>query len=335
MATTLLFVHGRSQNSPKDIAGDPVRVAGYVAAKKRGWLAGLSRGLILAGAGPVGEDRVVFPFYADHFQQQIDAYEARGGRRPELELGGPTEQDERLAKARDAALLDAAGALGFDAARELAYADPAAAGALPPGSSGTELGWGDALRIPVVRSALQFVTRKTGVPATIIEQFLTDVAYYLEFAGMRDAVLDIVEDALRERHGNGGDLVVVGHSLGSVVAYDLLTRLPADFRVRLFVTAGSPLGYPIVQKNLLGKRAGHRPTVPDCLPERRGAWLNAYDVRDFVSLIHPISGTYDTAPVADRIVDERTFNPSSPHSIADYLADPDVAGPIGRALQTA
>ena len=35
-----------------------------------------------AGVDPVGEDRVVFPFYADHFQQQIDAYEARGGPGP-------------------------------------------------------------------------------------------------------------------------------------------------------------------------------------------------------------------------------------------------------------
>ena len=33
-----------------------------------------------------------------------------------------------------------------------------------------------------------------------------------------------------------------------------------------------------------------------------------------------------------RIRDERTFNPTYPHSIADYLSDPDVAGPIGNVL---
>ena len=30
--------------------------------------------------------------------------------------------------------------------------------------------------------------------------------------------------------------------------------------------------------------------------------------------------------------DERTQNPSDPHSIQDYLSDPDVAGPIADAL---
>jgi hypothetical protein len=82
-----------------------------------------------------------------------------------------------------------------------------------------------------------------------------------------------------------------------------------------------------VQRNVLpawnasGKRRGpavHGNQVP---------WLNAYDVRDFVALVHPLADSYD-APLQE----ERTFNPSDPHSIQDYLSDPDVARPIGRAL---
>jgi hypothetical protein len=46
-----------------------------------------------------------------------------------------------------------------------------------------------------------------------------------------------------------------------------------------------------------------------------------------VALVHPLADVYD-APLQE----ERTFNPSDPHAIQDYLADPDVARPIGRAL---
>jgi pimeloyl-ACP methyl ester carboxylesterase len=198
--------------------------------------------------------------------------------------------------------------------------------------SANELGWTDALRLPVLRAGLQFLARKTGAPAKIIEEFLTDVAYYLELAEMRKAVLGIVEDALRTALPGGGEVVVVGHSLGSVVAYDLLTDLPSEYEVRLFVTAGSPLGFPIVQKNLHGHQAGQPVRVPRTVPASRAAWLNAYDERDFVSLVHPLAGRF-TEHAAGQLRDERTINSSAnPHSIADYLSDPDVAGPIGRAV---
>ena len=127
--------------------------------------------------------------------------------------------------------------------------------------------------------------------------------------------------------------MVVGHSLGTVVAYDLLTKLPGTYRVRQFVTAGSPLGMPVVKRHLLGGAAGQpKPAVPGAVPRRSGGWLNAYDVLDFVALLHPLAGDFaETVP--GQVSDERTFNATGPHSITDYLSDPDVAGPIGRALE--
>ena len=333
MTTTLLLIHGRSQASDGEVARDPARLAAYVTAKKRGWLGGLAKGLLAAGQRPVDEAAVVFPFYGNDFADAIRAYEAGGGRRPELEiLADPVPPDDAaLVDTKAATLLDAAAALGFDPARELSYADPEAGRDVADRDPAQELGWGDALRLPVLRAALQFVSRKTGAPTLIIERFLDDVAYYLELAEMRDTVLSIVDRALRQALPDGGDVVVVGHSLGSIVAYDALTRLPDRYRVPLLVTAGSPLGYPVVQKNLLGKEDGRPPAVPARVPRVAGGWLNAYDVLDVVALVHPLGGSFAEA-VGGQLRDERTHNPTGPHSIEDYLADPDVAGPIGRAL---
>jgi hypothetical protein len=333
MPTTLLLVHGRSQASPQDVAADPARLEGYILARKRSWLAGLSRGLVLAGHAPVDEANAVFPFYANDFRDRIAAFEAAGGHHPELELAEqPGPEVQAVVETKADLLRDAADQLGFDPQRELSYGDPALAEKVGPADLELEkFGWGDALRVPVLRAALSFLARKTGVAAVVIEDFLTDVAYYLENAGMRDAVLDIVEDALRTKLPAGGPIVVVGHSLGTIVAYDALTRLRPEYDVRLFCTAGSPLGYPVVQKNLLSKVDGQRPRVPGCVPARTDGWVNAFDVNDVVALIHPIGPDF-TAACAGQVRDERTFNGDQPHSISDYMADPDIAGPIGRAL---
>ncbi|MFD3459140.1 hypothetical protein ACFWVM_05475 [Nocardia fluminea] len=332
MSTTLLFIHGRSQESDDEIARDPDRLAAYVLNMKRKWVGGLAKGLIAAGRSPVDESQVVFPFYGNVFADAIKDFEAGGGRRPELEMldTTPAADEAQLVQTKVALLLDAANAIHYDSVKELGYTDPGVV--ITEHDVVRELGFGDALKLPIVRGALQFLSRKTGAPTLIIERFLDDVAYYLEMAEMRERVLGIVERDLQARLGSGGDIVIVGHSLGSVLAYDLLTRLPATYNVRQLVTAGSPLGFPIVQKNLLGKVAGRRPVVPAIIAARSAAWLNAYDVLDIVALVHPLAGSFDES-LAGQLADERTFNPTGPHSIEDYLADPDIAVPISRAME--
>ena len=334
MAPVLLFIHGRSQASNDEIAKNPEQLASYVLGKKRSWLGGLAKGLITAGHRPADESSVLFPFYGNVFADAIRAYEDGGGRRPDLEsLAGGAADDFALVETKASALLDVAGALDFDPGRELGYTDPNF-GELVARRAGdeTELGWGDALRLPVLRSALQFISRKTGAPTLVIERFLDDVAYYLQMPEMRETVLKVVLDDLKRKRPDGGDLVVVGHSLGTIVAYDVLTRLPGTYRVRQFVTAGSPLGLPVVKRHLLGAAGRPRPAVPGAVPLRSTGWLNAYDVLDFVALLHPLAGTFDET-LPGQVADERTYNATGPHSITDYLSDPDVAGPIGRALE--
>jgi hypothetical protein len=317
MTATLVLIHGRGQESSAEVARDPARLAAYVDSRKRSWLGGLAKGLIAARLPVADPARAIYPFYGNVLAAAVESHRAAGGRRPTLEAVA-TGDDLAGAKAR--VLLDVAASLGFDPATELAYQGDAEA--FRPG---------DLLNVPVLRAALQFVARKTGAPTMVIEGFLEDVAYYLEVKTIRDAVLTSVEADLTAALPGGGDVVVVAHSLGSVVGYDLLTRLDPAYRVRQLVTAGSPLGYPVVQRNLLGAAGANRPAVPDCVPRTAGAWLNAYDVADFVSLIHPLAGTFRQS--ADgQMRDERTHNPSGPHAIDDYLSDPDVAGPIGRAL---
>jgi len=56
MGKTLLFIHGCDQESPPGVADDDARLREYIDSINRDWLAGLSRGLVLARSQPVSDD---------------------------------------------------------------------------------------------------------------------------------------------------------------------------------------------------------------------------------------------------------------------------------------
>jgi hypothetical protein len=342
----LVLVHGRSQQMPPAARRGPAEEAAFVARKRQSWLAGLSKGLVEAGLPTVDGTTVSFPYYGNAFADAIAAHDRAGGARPDLVLvPGDGDGDEPPAEVPPAPP-ESAAALVLEAAVELGYTperdalgeagdDP---GALETGGVDPEIqaAWdaylagagfhlGDLLKPRLLRSALQYIARKTGAPDLIVERFLTDVGYYLDVRSIRDRVVAIVTDDVRASAERHGSVVIVAHSLGTIVAYDVFDALGADVDVRMLVTCGSPLGFPVVREALRPSGADHGAPAAGGGPV---PWLNAYDVQDFVALIHPLRDAFRGAPR-----DERTFNASDPHAIQDYLGDSDVARPIGRALR--
>ncbi|MCB9880149.1 MAG: hypothetical protein H6834_00035 [Planctomycetes bacterium] len=116
---------------------------------------------------------------------------------------------------------------------------------------------------------------------TIVDYALREVFYYLhnrEHGGVaiRDRIREMFEDAIQP-----GD-VVVAHSMGSIIAYDCLSRdLPKAPKAAALVTLGSPLGL-----NLLRDWLPRDPKRHLVMPPRvMGQWSNAFDPRDiFVRL---------------------------------------------------
>ncbi len=137
-----------------------------------------------------------------------------------------------------------------------------------------------------------------------------DVAAYL-FKGwaaeMREPVISAFRNVL-------DPIVVIAHSLGSIVTYDVLCRPEFARRdVRLFVTAGSPLGIANVQDGL--NDGGGPGTLPSSIP----TWINFSDGDDLVPLLgHTLADKYDAPPP---IVDETDVdNPAdNNHDLTGYL----------------
>jgi pimeloyl-ACP methyl ester carboxylesterase len=139
---------------------------------------------------------------------------------------------------------------------------------------------------------------------------------------IRSYVLDRnVRDRVRERvlEGLGPETrVVVGHSLGSVAAYEALCA--STHQVKVFITLGSPLGF--------------RRAIFDCLtshdwPGALERWVNLADRKDPVAIrrrLRPLFG--DGTKIEDVIVN----NGLRAHAITSYLEADAVRGTIAQVL---
>jgi len=96
----------------------------------------------------------------------------------------------------------------------------------------------------------------------------------------RGLLIDAVSEAWREQV----PICVIGHSLGSVIAFDALWELDhiehSRAQVDLFLTFGSPLGSNFVRKRMLGAGYEHERRFPGNIR----TWINLPAVGDHISL---------------------------------------------------
>jgi hypothetical protein len=119
-------------------------------------------------------------------------------------------------------------------------------------------------------------------------------------------------------------MIIVAHSLGTVVTYKLLREFAAQGKPRdvpLYVTLGSPLSIDAVRRGF---------TTPRLRPQAIRRWLNGADRKDFVALRNVLDAkTFGAGPV-ENISD--IDNGDDPHAGVRYLRDPRIAQAISQAI---
>ena len=169
-----------------------------------------------------------------------------------------------------------------------------------------------------VPGAFEGVTLPDPIFRIVARVASSDVIAYL-FGDLRDAIRDRVRAALPA----GEPLVVLAHSLGTVVAFDVLSEL-ADRDVRLFVTVGSPLGIGNVQRRI-GDHTGPPARIPACV----AVWRNFADPFDPVALEQTLADEFTPGGF---VVDEKVENAAFlNHDLTGYLDAP----AVGDALRAA
>jgi hypothetical protein len=241
--------------------------------------------------------------------------------------------------------------LALDADFECAfYGDmfrPTGKGAMPPYDAGDvdddferellKLWWSEAARVDSTVRGPETGT-KVSIPGTI-QRALDALSQSRFFAGLAERALiyDLkqVRRYLREveiRRGARARIgqaikpdtrVIIGHSLGSVVAYESLCEHP-EWPVSVLVTIGSPLGI----RNLIFETLDPAPQNGiGCWPAGIKHWINIADSGDVVALVKELKPRF-----GGRVADHEVHNGASAHDATRYLTTRELGSAVAIGL---
>jgi hypothetical protein len=289
----LILIHGRAQQK-KDAAGI-----------KKEWLAAWEKGLQKSGLTlPITDADVHFPFYGDTLADMVDG-KAEGEAAKVIVKGpAPAQAEQDVMREMIAEIAMNEGVSEEEIRAQLS------AEVIEKGP----LNW------KWVQGILEALDKIKPVSTKLVALVTADVAKYLTNPAIQITINNGVLSAFKP----GQEAVVVAHSLGTVVAYNVLMSRPSPFpglKVPLFVTLGSPLAVTAIKSRL----------KPHSFPKPVGKWFNAFDPDDVVSL-HPLNKKhFDTGGTIENHNDVKNHTDNQ-HSIGGYLDDQKVAKKIFEAI---
>ncbi|MDU6101128.1 MAG: hypothetical protein E6657_10145, partial [Acinetobacter sp.] len=154
---------------------------------------------------------------------------------------------------------------------------------------------------------------------SLIQQFLIETYMYLSNPEFMEEVHQRILKKMREEE----DYVVVGHSLGSVIAFQLLSDPSYHFSVKRFITLASPLSFRVIQSKLPSPISR-----PPCI---YGDWFNFYSQDDFLTAFPLCEAPFNFEPA---IINQKIYTfANQPHEILGYLQHPSVIKAIIEPFQ--
>jgi hypothetical protein len=290
----LIFVHGRAQEN-KDAKE-----------LKNEWIEAWKKGLEANDlANPLADEDIRFPYYGDTLVDMVAGRSAEDAAEVIVKGPPPPSAEQEIMREMIAEIAAHEGVSESDIRAQLP-SDVIAKGPL-------NWGW--------VQGILGAIDHVSPVSRALVALVTADVAKYLTNVAIRTNIDNGVRSALLAER----EAVLVSHSLGTVVAYNVLMSRTGQFpsvKVPLFVTLGSPLAVNAIKSRI---RPHTYPTPPV------DKWYNAMDPDDVVSL-YPLSKKHFNTGGAIENHDRVKNDTDNQHGIDGYLKDPRVAKKIYDAV---
>lgn len=293
----LILVHGIHQENK-----DPDQL-------KEAWMAAIEKGSNkLRGTWGISEDNIIMPYYGDKLARdtfQITGKVRHDSFRPTSPFAVPEEviADEEF--------------LNFSAAAMLEMNEAYKSSKLhSEKSSKGEQFRGKSIHKKSLKFAARVVQWLSPLDGKIALRKLAQAHTYLTNVDVQNAVNEILHPHLE----GDEEKIVVAHSLGTIVSYDIMLQLHKMDKlhnVRQFITLGSPLSLKIVMDKFKDR------SEPISAITK---WINGTDKEDFIALGNDVDGDHYQMPI-ENILDIDNGN-DDPHSIERYLEHTDISNRI-------
>ncbi|CAO4150789.1 lipase family protein [Methylorubrum extorquens] len=194
-----------------------------------------------------------------------------------------------------------------------------------------------------VYAGIDVVEEATGVTVVddlILEHRFDDLWHYHAEQGFARQVRARLAERLRAFRDSR--ILLVAHSMGSVIAYDVLRQLEREdpsLCIEHLVTAGSPLGLAKVKLKFEAEHGSLR------VPNNVSAWTNLADGDDVVAIMGALEADYEPSDMGVSVDDRRVVNAyrrpngeANPHKSYGYLRTPEfsrIAVTFARTMQDA
>lgn len=130
------------------------------------------------------------------------------------------------------------------------------------------------------------------------------------------------------------DILLIAHSMGSIIAYEVLTEFADEIGVDTLVTLGSPLGQPVVMSKILSEwqKNSEQPEKPKTPESVSRYWYNLSDLEDKVAMNYNLSDDFDVNSKNIGVTDKIVYNnyvyqgKRNPHKSYGYLRTKEIAG---------
>lgn len=185
---------------------------------------------------------------------------------------------------------------------------------------------------------VEWAQEKTGrlvLDDFIIEHRLDDLWGYYEDAAFRESARNRLREAL-EQHA-GRPLLLAAHSMGSLIAYDVLRQLERDGRcprIEHFVTMGAPLGLAEIKHRLAEEHGALR------VPYAVARWSNLGDREDVATVGTTLAEAYAPNLAGVGVIDRPVLNTYrrprggvNHHKSYGYLRTPEFSEAVAAFLE--